>query len=122
MLTPRSLSPRPWQNRTYSNSHILRLLNQKLRLQSKESRKLWVSWIFPLLTKDYVFCEKELKLNRRLCPEIYLEVVPINKSNIIKISGKGETVEYALKMKRLPQERIMTVLLKENKVDKKNNR
>ncbi|MCL5950013.1 MAG: phosphotransferase [Candidatus Bathyarchaeota archaeon] len=74
---------------------------------------------FSTLEKRREFCEKELKLNQRLCPEIYLEVVPINKSNAIKIKGSGETVEYALKMKRLPQERIMTVLLEENKVDKK---
>lgn len=74
---------------------------------------------FSSLEKRRVFCGKELELNKRLCPEIYLEVVPINKSNAIKIKGDGETVEYALKMKRLPQERIMTVLLKENKVDKK---
>ena len=74
---------------------------------------------FSTLEKRRVFCEKELELNRRLCSEMYLEVVPINKSNTIKIKGNGETIEYALKMKRLPQERIMTVLLKENKVDKK---
>jgi uncharacterized protein len=74
---------------------------------------------FSTLDKRRFFCEKELELNRRLCPEVYLEVVPINKSNIIKIKGSGETIEYALKMKRLPQEKIMTVLLKENKVDKK---
>jgi aminoglycoside phosphotransferase family enzyme len=74
---------------------------------------------FSTLEKRRIFCEKELTLNRRLCPEIYLDVVPINKSNKINIEGSGETIEYALKMKRLPQERIMTVLLKENKVDKK---
>ena len=74
---------------------------------------------FSTLEKRRMFCEKELELNRRLCPEIYLEVVPINKSNTIIINGGGETVEYALKMKRLPQERIMTILLKEDKVDKK---
>jgi aminoglycoside phosphotransferase family enzyme len=74
---------------------------------------------FSTLEKRRVFCEKELQLNRRLCPEIYLEVVPINKSNGIKINCSGETIEYALKMKRLPQEKIMTVLLKGNKVDKK---
>ncbi len=50
---------------------------------------------------------------------MYLEVVPINKSSFIKIKGKGETVEYALKMKRMPQEKIMTKLLEENKVDQK---
>ena len=74
---------------------------------------------FSTLEKRRAFCNKELELNRRLCPEIYLEVVSINKSDAIKINGSGETVEYALKMKRLPQERIMTVLIKENKVDKK---
>jgi uncharacterized protein len=75
---------------------------------------------FSTLEKRHFFCEKELELNRRLCTDVYLEVVPINKkSDIIKINGKGESVEYALKMKRLPQERIMTVLLKENKVDEK---
>ncbi len=74
---------------------------------------------FSTLDKRRFFCEKELELNRRLCPEIYLEVVPLNKSDGIKVNGSGETVEYALKMKRLPQERIMTMLLKEGKVDKK---
>jgi uncharacterized protein len=74
---------------------------------------------FSTLEKRRVFCEKELQLNRRLCPEIYLEVVSINKSICIKINGSGKIIEYALKMKRLPQERIMTLLLKENKVDKK---
>ena len=74
---------------------------------------------FSTLDKRHAYCEKELQLNRRLCPEIYLEVVPINKSKSLKIKGSGETVEYALKMKRLPQERIMTQLLQEGKVDKK---
>jgi aminoglycoside phosphotransferase family enzyme len=74
---------------------------------------------FSTLDKRHFYCEKELELNRRLCPKIYLEVVPINKSGVIKIKGSGETVEYALKMKRLPQERIMTLLLKEGKVDEK---
>ena len=74
---------------------------------------------FSTLDKRHAFCEKELQLNRRLCPEIYLEVVPINKSTSLKVKGTGETVEYALKMKRLPQERIMTQLLQEGKVNKK---
>ncbi len=75
---------------------------------------------FSTLERRHFFCEKELELNRRLCSDVYLEVVPITKkSDIIKINGDGESVEYALKMKRLPQERIMTVLLKENKVDEK---
>jgi len=74
---------------------------------------------FTTLAKRRFFCEKELDLNRRLCEGMYLAVVPINRSNIIKIKGEGETVEYAVKMKRMPQEKMMNKLLEENKVDSK---
>ena len=74
---------------------------------------------FTTLEKRRFFCEKELELNRRLCGDMYLEVVPINRSNAIKIKGEGETVEYAVKMKRMPQEKMMSRLLEENKVDTK---
>ena len=72
---------------------------------------------FSTLEKRHFFCEKELKLNKRLCGPMYLEVVPINKATTIKIKGDGETVEYAVKMKRMPQEKIMSKLLEEKKVD-----
>jgi len=74
---------------------------------------------FTTLEKRRFFCEKELQLNRRLCGDMYLEVVPINRSEVIKIKGEGEAVEYAVKMKRMPQERMMNKLLEENKVDSK---
>jgi len=74
---------------------------------------------FTTLEKRRFFCEKELELNRRLCGDMYLEVVPINRANVIKIKGEGETVEYAVKMKRMPQERMMNRLLEEGRVDKK---
>ncbi len=72
---------------------------------------------FTTLEKRRFFCEKELELNRRLCEDMYLEVVPINKSDAIKIKGEGETIEYAVKMKRMPQEKMMSKLLEKNKVD-----
>jgi aminoglycoside phosphotransferase family enzyme len=72
---------------------------------------------FTTLEKRRFFCEKELELNRRLCGDMYLEVVPINKPDAIKIKGEGKTVEYAVKMKRMPQEKMMSKLLEENKVD-----
>jgi aminoglycoside phosphotransferase family enzyme len=74
---------------------------------------------FTTLEKRRFFCEKELELNKRLCGDMYLEVVPINKSNMIKVKGKGGTVEYAVKMKRIPQEKMMNHLLEEKKVDNK---
>jgi aminoglycoside phosphotransferase family enzyme len=72
---------------------------------------------FTTLEKRRFFCEKELELNRRLCRDMYLEVVPINKADVVKIKGEGKTVEYAVKMKRMPQEKMMSKLLEENKVD-----
>lgn len=74
---------------------------------------------FTTLEKRHFFCEKELKLNRRLCRDMYLEVVPINKAEAIRIKGAGETVEYAVKMKRMPQDTMLSRLLEENKVDSK---
>jgi aminoglycoside phosphotransferase family enzyme len=73
---------------------------------------------FSTLEKRHYFCQKELQLNRRLCGDMYIEVATINSDgNITCIKGKGEPVEYALKMKRMPKEKIMTRLLEENKVD-----
>ena len=74
---------------------------------------------FTTLERRRFYCEKELKLNRRLCKGMYLKVVAINKSNsnVIRIKGEGETVEYAVKMKRIPQERILTMLLQRHEAD-----
>jgi aminoglycoside phosphotransferase family enzyme len=74
---------------------------------------------FTTLEKRRFYCEKELELNRRLCGDMYVEVVPINKAERIKIKGDGETVEYAVKMKRIPQKKMLSKLLEENAVDNK---
>jgi aminoglycoside phosphotransferase family enzyme len=74
---------------------------------------------FTTLEKRRFFCEKELELNRRLCGDMYVEVVPINRSGAIKMKGEGRTIEYAVKMKRISQENIMAKLIEENKVGSK---
>jgi len=74
---------------------------------------------FTTLDKRRYYCERELELNRRLCHEMYLEVVPINKSDVFRIKGEGEIVEYAVKMMRMPHETMMNKLLQAGKVDKK---
>ncbi len=73
---------------------------------------------FTTLEKRKFFCEKELELNKRLAPDMYLEVVPINQSDDrIKIKGEGKTIEYAVKMREIPQETMMLKLLEKNGVD-----
>jgi aminoglycoside phosphotransferase family enzyme len=72
---------------------------------------------YTTLEKRRFFCQQELKLNRRLCPDIYLEVVPIvQHQGKILLGGKGEVVEYAVKMRQLPPQHMMDVLLSKNQV------
>jgi len=69
------------------------------------------------LDKRHFYCQREVELNRRLCPEVYLGVVPVTRGKGgIRIGGQGEVIEYAVKMRRLPQEAMMDVLLARNQV------
>jgi aminoglycoside phosphotransferase family enzyme len=72
---------------------------------------------YTTLEKRLFYCRKEVELNRRLSTDVYLGVVPITKKNgVYLIGGEGEALEYAVKMRRLPQDAMMDVLLKQNKV------
>jgi aminoglycoside phosphotransferase family enzyme/predicted kinase len=72
---------------------------------------------FTTLENRKFYCEKELELNKRLAPDMYLEVVPINEyDGKIKIKGEGKTIEYTVKMKEIPQENMMLKLLNKNKI------
>jgi len=72
---------------------------------------------YTTLEKRHFFCRQELELNRRLCPDVYLAVVPIvEEEGRFRIEGKGKAIEYAVKMKRLPQDRMMDVLLPQGQV------
>ncbi|OGN97175.1 MAG: hypothetical protein A2Y89_03885 [Chloroflexi bacterium RBG_13_51_18] len=72
---------------------------------------------YTTLEKRLHYCQKEIELNKRLCADAYLGVVPISKEKgHYLVGGKGEAKEYAVKMRRLPQDAMMDVLLKEKKV------
>jgi len=72
---------------------------------------------YTTLGKRHFFCQQELELNRRLCPDAYLAVVPIvEEKGELRIEGRGKAIEYAVKMKQLPQERMMDVLLPRGQV------
>ncbi len=72
---------------------------------------------YTTLDKRYFFCRKEIELNQRLCPDAYLGVVSITGlKGRYSIEGQGETVEYAVKMRYLPQETMLNVLLAKNQV------
>lgn len=72
---------------------------------------------FSTFEKRRYYCEEELRLNTRLAPDVYLEVVHIvEKDGIVELEGDGKIIDHAVKMKRLPQERRMDVLLKQGEV------
>jgi aminoglycoside phosphotransferase family enzyme/predicted kinase len=60
---------------------------------------------FSTLARRRHFCEEEVRLNRRLAPAVYRGVVPVTQNGgRVRMEGRGEAVEWAVKMKRLPDE------------------
>jgi uncharacterized protein len=76
---------------------------------------------FTTLEKRKFYCEEELRLNRRLASSIYLDVVPIVRDDLGHLSpgGNGETVEYAVRMKKLPLDKMLKILLARGQADAK---
>ena len=72
---------------------------------------------FTTLEKRRYYCNQEVKLNRRISPEVYLGVVEIRKrDSCYSVEGPGETLEYAVKMRQLPKDWAMNSLLRQGKV------
>ncbi|MCD6562128.1 MAG: phosphotransferase [Deltaproteobacteria bacterium] len=64
---------------------------------------------FSSLEKRNFYCHREVKLNRRLSEGIYIDVLPIylDEKTYTMRDGQGEIVEYAVKMKRIPDDKLM---------------
>ncbi len=72
---------------------------------------------YTTLEKRHFYCQREVELNRRLCPDAYLGILPVTgHGGQIIFGGQGEAVEYAVKMRRLPQAMMMNALLANDKV------
>jgi hypothetical protein len=72
---------------------------------------------FSTLAKRHFFCQEELRLNRRLAPHLYLEVVAISGTpEHPRVDGEGTPFEYAVKMHQFAQDRLLSHLLPEGKV------
>ncbi len=67
---------------------------------------------FSTLEKREHYCHQEIKLNRRLSPDLYVGVLPIHfdGKRYTVGKGRGDIVEYAVKMKRIPDEMLMRSL------------
>lgn len=63
---------------------------------------------FSSLAKRQYYCRREVELNRRLCPDIYLGTVAMTcRDGEFSLDGDGEVVEYGVKMRRLEEEGML---------------
>jgi len=69
---------------------------------------------FTTLERRRAACDAELRLNRRLASNVYLDVVPVtvDGSGVHQIAGEGAIVDWAVRMRRLPIERRADELLR----------
>jgi uncharacterized protein len=57
-------------------------------------------------------CEEELRLNRRLAADLYLDVVAITRDAAgLRVAGQGPIVEYAVRMKQFEASQELSALL-----------
>lgn len=58
-------------------------------------------------------CAEEVRLNRRLAAEVYLGVMPLvlDAKGGLHLGGEGETVDWLVRMRRLPADRMLDQLL-----------
>ena len=67
---------------------------------------------FSTLEKRRIYCQEELRLNQRLAPQIYLEVVALTGTpQQPAINGPGAAFEYAVKMQQFAQAAQMDRML-----------
>lgn len=72
---------------------------------------------FSTLDRRRHFCAEEIRLNRRLAPQVYLDIVSVvNDSGNFRFEAKGEPVEWAVKMRRLPDKATLESRLNRNEV------
>lgn len=65
------------------------------------------------------YCEEELRLNRRLAPDLYLDVVPITGSPDRPVfAGDGPAIEYTVKMRRFPQDHLLSRLIADGRLSR----
>jgi aminoglycoside phosphotransferase family enzyme/predicted kinase len=73
---------------------------------------------FTTLEKRRHYCWQELLLNRRLSDNVYLDVIAVTADELgLAMNGKGPVVEYAVKMRQLPDDLRMDRLVQKKEID-----
>jgi aminoglycoside phosphotransferase family enzyme len=67
----------------------------------------------------HFYCKEEVRLNRRLTADTYLGVIDltVDASGNLQLGGRGKVVDWLVKMKRLPKDRMLDYCLKHRNVN-----
>ena len=72
---------------------------------------------FSTLDRRRFYCQEELRLNRRLCPDIYEQIVALRETDSgASFVGTGTVIDYAVMMKRLPAEGMLDRLIESGNI------
>ncbi|PLX75853.1 MAG: kinase [Desulfuromonas sp.] len=67
---------------------------------------------FSSLENRRYFCQEELRLNRRFTSGLYCDVVELRSAGgRLNFCGEGELIDYAVRMRRLPEERMLNRMI-----------
>lgn len=116
------LDPRNYPERTRAVSHLETHISHVFvgdRFVYKVKKPVNFDFLdFSTLRKRHFFCEQEVLLNSRLAKGIYLGVEPLYRSGSgfsFASEEGGRPVEYAVKMKRIPLDRLLFKLIGEGR-------
>ncbi|MGQ0636100.1 MAG: bifunctional aminoglycoside phosphotransferase/ATP-binding protein [Planctomycetaceae bacterium] len=82
----------------------------------KPVRLSFLDFSTPELRRHY--CEEEVRLNRRLAPDVYLGVVPVVRDGErLRFEAAGEPIDWAVKMRRLPDRATLESRVAHGEID-----
>jgi len=62
-------------------------------------------------------CEEELRLNQRLAPDLYMDVIAVTRDpEAVRVGGHGQIIEYAVRMKQFEASEELSALLERGTV------
>jgi uncharacterized protein len=71
---------------------------------------------FSTIERRKNFCLQEYYLNRQLAGDMYVDVLPVTNNGSIKIGGNGVVKDYAVRMKTLNNNNLMSTMLSNGRV------
>ena len=69
---------------------------------------------FSTLAARHLDCRREVRLNRRLAPDVYRGIVPLVRrcDGGLALDGPGRVVDWLVEMRRLPGDRMLDALIR----------